>query len=128
MNCAECRPLLHEYFGGGLTAAQRAAIDEHEASCEGCRELMEIAREITCREVSEFLNEYVDGELASDRRAVFERHLALCSECRDYLASYRATIQLGKRALTAENGAEAKMPDRLVQAILASRRRPPPPN
>ncbi|MFN0241816.1 MAG: zf-HC2 domain-containing protein [Planctomycetota bacterium] len=124
MNCPECRPLLHEYFGGGLTIAQRTAIDEHEASCASCHALMETAREITCRAVSDFLNEYVDGELSSDRRAVFERHLAICGECRDYLASYRATIQLGQRALKqGEIGMDAKMPEKLVLAILDARRR-----
>lgn len=124
MNCHECRLLLHAYFGGALPAAQRAAIEEHEASCAGCRALMDTAREITCREVSDFLNEYVEGELSADRRAVFERHLAICGECRDYLASYRATIQLGKRALTQDDlGVDAKLPEKLVQAILAAKRR-----
>lgn len=127
MNCNECLALLHEYFTERLAPDQRAAVEEHERQCASCHALMETAREITCKEVSDFLNEYVDGELAPERRAVFERHLALCGECVDYMTSYRATVKLAKRALTCDElGSSAKLPERLVQAILEARRQTPP--
>jgi anti-sigma factor RsiW len=80
------------------------------------------ARELTCREVADFLMAYEDGELAPAERSEFDRHLAVCPDCVAYLASYRATVALGKRAFADEDAAAAdEVPAELVAAVLAAR-------
>jgi len=81
------------------------------------------ARKLNCRELIEFLSGYLDDELAPEERAAFERHLAQCPYCRDYLATYRATIHLGKRAHSAEVEILEEVPTEIVDAILAARSR-----
>jgi anti-sigma factor RsiW len=79
---------------------------------------------ITCRELVDFLNDYLDGALPPRRRAEFERHLEACPECVSYLESYRETIRLGKRAFATDAKAlPADVPEELVKAILAARRK-----
>lgn len=80
-------------------------------------------RRLTCRELIEFLAAYVDGELVADERAVFDRHLSLCPDCVNYLASYRESIRLAKRALVSESELAEQAPEELVAAILAARPR-----
>jgi anti-sigma factor RsiW len=81
-------------------------------------------RELTCRELVEFLMAYDDGELAPAERAVFEAHLAECPDCVAYLEGYRRTVALGKRAFADEKAsASAAVPEELVAAVLAARRR-----
>ena len=79
---------------------------------------------MTCHEVIDFLMEYLSGELSASERAEFEQHLADCPDCSAYLKSYEETIKLGK-AVFADLDAPAPqdVPEELVQAILASRRR-----
>jgi anti-sigma factor RsiW len=84
------------------------------------------ARELTCREVADFLMAYDDGELSPSERAAFDTHLAECPDCVAYLKSYRATVALGKQAFADESAAaDEEVPEELVQAILAARRRQP---
>ena len=79
---------------------------------------------MTCREFADFLADYLSGELSPGTRAQFERHLEVCPNCVAYLSNYRDTIVLG-RTVTAEDDASvpADVPEDLVKAILASRRR-----
>jgi anti-sigma factor RsiW len=79
---------------------------------------------MTCRELADFLMDYVSGELPEDVRARFDHHLSLCPNCVHYLASYRATVELGRRAFQCddEDAAAGAVPDDLVQAILAARK------
>jgi anti-sigma factor RsiW len=79
-------------------------------------------RLLTCEELIDFLAAYLDGELPADARARFERHLSLCPPCVDYLAGYRESVRLGKRAYAPEADLPADVPDELVAAILAARR------
>ena len=84
------------------------------------------AGELTCREFAEFLMAYEDGELSAGERIRFDAHLAVCSDCVTYLSSYRATVALGRKAFPDEDAAAAdEVPEELVQAILAARRRGP---
>lgn len=76
---------------------------------------------MTCRECGEFLSDYLAGELPSDVRSTFERHLSLCPNCVTYLEQYRATVRAGQAAFG--DDAEADVPEELIRAILASRRR-----
>jgi anti-sigma factor RsiW len=79
------------------------------------------ARKLSCRELIEFLAAYLDDELAPQERAAFESHLEVCPYCVDYLATYRRTIHLGKRAHAADAEILEEVPAQLVGAILAAR-------
>jgi anti-sigma factor RsiW len=84
-----------------------------------------------CRDVTAFLDEYLERSLAADSVRVFEEHIAECADCAHFLASYRATRALAGEALrggpAAASSAPAPMalpvPERLIEAILAARRR-----
>lgn len=79
---------------------------------------------MTCREVADFLLDYVSDTLPADVRAAFERHLGVCPNCRAYLATYRATIELGRAAFAVVDAdARDEVPEDLVNAILDSVRR-----
>ena len=80
---------------------------------------------MTCREVLDFVMAYLDGELTADVRSEFERHLTVCPQCVDYLNSYRATVEFEQQAFPPREGDAARhpIPDDLVKAILASRKR-----
>ena len=79
---------------------------------------------MTCREVADFLADYLSGSLATDVRGQFDRHLNVCPNCRAYLATYRATIDLGRRAFAIPDAdAQAEVPAELVSAILNAVRR-----
>jgi anti-sigma factor RsiW len=79
---------------------------------------------VTCREFAEFIGEYLSGELPSDVTAQFERHMGRCANCHAYLANYRTTIDLGRQAFVDDEAdLPTDVPDDLVKAILASRRK-----
>jgi anti-sigma factor RsiW len=79
---------------------------------------------MTCREFIEFLTAYLGGELPPERRALFEEHLAECPWCVAYVQNYRETIRLGKAAFDpSDERLPERVPDELVQAILAARAR-----
>ena len=61
--------------------------------------------------------------MPAGQRSAFEEHLALCSQCRRYLASYQATIRMGKAALrSSDDEVPPEVPEGLVQAVLAARK------
>ncbi len=76
---------------------------------------------ITCKELIDFLMGYLDNELAPAVRDEFEAHLRDCEPCHRYLATYPETLRLGKEA---HSTIEEAPPERLIQAILAARRKP----
>lgn len=73
---------------------------------------------MTCREIADFLFEYISGELPVDVRARFERHLHVCPNCRAYLATYQATVALGRQAYRADAGSD--LPEEVVSAVMAA--------
>lgn len=75
---------------------------------------------MTCREVIDFLMEYLNGELSAAQKAAFDHHLSLCPACQNYLKSYRAAVELGRKALKEE--AVSPVPEALVKAILAAKK------
>lgn len=76
---------------------------------------------MTCRELADFLMDYLAEELPGDVRAAFDRHLSLCPNCVAYMATYRTTIELGRRAFADEDAEVApEVPPELVRAILAA--------
>jgi len=79
---------------------------------------------VTCREFADFIADYRSGEVSADARATFEHHLGLCANCRNYLTSYEETVKLDKRAFEDDEAhVPAAVPEDLVKAILAARRR-----
>ena len=79
---------------------------------------------MTCREFANFMMDYLSGELPSESRAAFDYHLSLCSNCRRYLASYRETVHLGRRAFENDDAnLPSQVPEEIVNAILAARPR-----
>jgi anti-sigma factor RsiW len=77
---------------------------------------------ITCEEVITFLLDYLSQELPADERQNFARHLVVCPSCAAYLATYEATVRLGREALRQE--LESRPPELgsdLVRAILQAR-------
>ena len=79
---------------------------------------------MTCREFADFLADYLSGELSPGTRAQFERHLEVCPNCVAYLSNYRDTIVLGRMAMAGDDAAvPTDVPEDLIKAILASRRR-----
>jgi anti-sigma factor RsiW len=80
---------------------------------------------LTCREFIDFIMSWLDGELEPDVRRSFARHLDMCPDCVDYLESYQRTVELGKAAwdLPGDAPMPDEVPEELVQAVLAARRR-----
>ena len=79
---------------------------------------------MTCRDVTDVLDRYLDGELPRRQQLTLKLHLLLCRNCRNYLHSYKLTIRAAKAAMLDLDGPPpADMPEDLVKAILASRKR-----
>ena len=76
---------------------------------------------MTCEELVEFLSRYVEKDLPPDQAAEFEKHVGACPPCEAYLDSFQTTLKLGKDACASEEA--EPIPERLVQAILAARRK-----
>ena len=76
---------------------------------------------MTCQELIDFIASYRDHELTPPQQAAFERHLSECPSCVAYLRTYEQTIALTRA--TGDDPAPEDVPESLVQAILAARRR-----
>jgi anti-sigma factor RsiW len=128
MNCAEFQACVRDFAYERLGAEDAAACRDHLRTCPDCHDRFRRACGLTCREMAEFLHEYLAGELPPERTRTFEEHVHVCAECEAYLDGYRRSIDLGRDALAADDGAAAEeVPDLLVQAILAARKRDAPP-
>lgn len=122
MTCTVFPSRAHDYFFETLLPEEVLRLEEHLEACEACAAFARLCREISCREVADFLDDYAAGLLSAERGAVFERHLALCTDCRRYLDSYRATLALGREALSGASQPPSTLPPQLLEAILAARR------
>ena len=79
---------------------------------------------ITCRELYDFILGYQSGDLAPSQPQEFDAHLAICPSCVNYLDSYLKTVALGKAAYArTEEPASGQVPEALIQAILAARKK-----
>jgi anti-sigma factor RsiW len=68
--------------------------------------------------------QYLDGELDADTRTTFDYHLSRCRNCVGYVEQYRRTIVEGRAAFAEDEVVPpGEMPEELVRAILAARRR-----
>jgi anti-sigma factor RsiW len=79
------------------------------------------ATPLTCRQFEDFIVSYLDGSLDIDTRGDFENHIRACKACHDYLAAYRETVVLGKRAFDGLDEVPATVPEDLVLAVLKVR-------
>jgi anti-sigma factor RsiW len=77
---------------------------------------------VTCREFATFLDDYLAGDLEAATRRSFDEHLDICENCRRYLASYEATVKLGRRAFEGDEALPAEVPEEIVQAVLNATR------
>jgi predicted anti-sigma-YlaC factor YlaD len=80
---------------------------------------------MTCREFVEFVMGYLEEELGERERAVFEEHIEACPPCLTYLDTYRETVRLGRSVCGPDDEVPPDVPEELVRAILAARRRDP---
>jgi anti-sigma factor RsiW len=78
---------------------------------------------LTCLELIDFIAAYLDGELSDGERQRFDAHLRACRACVDYVDSYRETMRATRVAFDGEDDIPESVPEELVQAVLASRRR-----
>ena len=77
---------------------------------------------MTCRDFADFLDRYLAATLPAPIVSRFERHLDVCPNCQRYLAQYRDTIALGRRAFDEPAATvPTEVPDDLVAAILTAR-------
>jgi predicted anti-sigma-YlaC factor YlaD len=72
--------------------------------------------DLSCADVNDFVSDYLAGELPAEARTAFEEHLSICPECIDYIASFRMTIFVGKRA----EAETPKVPEGLIESILSA--------
>lgn len=77
---------------------------------------------MTCRELTEFIADFLEDALPPETRAIFESHLEECPACQTFLETYRVTIVLERAAFSDERGCR-DLPEELVRAILAARRK-----
>jgi anti-sigma factor RsiW len=56
---------------------------------------------VVCQSGVELLMEYLEGQLPADVRADLEAHVADCARCTAFIASYRATPEVLRRATLA---------------------------
>jgi anti-sigma factor (TIGR02949 family) len=82
---------------------------------------MDARPHVTCQQLTDFLMSYLDGDLPAEQRAEFDRHMAACPSCVDYLKTYETTVRLAKECAT--DPVPEEVPETLVQAILAARKR-----
>jgi anti-sigma factor RsiW len=61
---------------------------------------------VVCQSGVELLMDYLEGQLPADVRAELEAHVAGCARCTAFVASYRATPEILRRATLAALPAE----------------------
>jgi len=77
---------------------------------------------LTCKEFMEFLDDYASKTQDPEVRAEFDRHIRDCPPCGEYLREYLETIRLARSCSEAREVRE-KAPERLIEAILAARKK-----
>lgn len=70
--------------------------------------------DLVCASGIELLMDYLEGELAAEQRVAIEAHVAGCPRCVAFIASYRETPAILRRATA------AKLPADLSRSLLAS--------
>ena len=80
----------------------------------------------TCRDTIDLLLEYLEGGLSEEVRSKLERHLGGCTPCEEFLATYKQTPTICKRALVTKMPSEfaGKLTDFLRREIGAPAKKP----
>lgn len=81
---------------------------------------------MTCAEADGFIADYIDGRLKEREQRLFERHVRVCRPCRAYLRAYKRTVELNRAQDESAKIELPRMPEQLIQAILAAKSRQPP--
>lgn len=58
--------------------------------------------DVRCKECIDLLVDYLEGELPEEQEKKLDEHFMGCPPCLDFLDQYRASTQLGKKALVEE--------------------------
>jgi hypothetical protein len=79
---------------------------------------------MTCWEFISLLSEYSDGELVPRQRIGADEHIVRCEKCAGYLRGYQwTTVLINESVERPDASGEAKLPEDLVQRILATFRK-----
>ena len=78
--------------------------------------------ELACAQGVELLMDYLEGELAADVVARIDAHVGSCARCQAFVASYRATPEILRRAT------RFTLPAELSRSLLAAVRAAAPPS
>lgn len=78
-----------------------------------------------CGEFVDFILAYLGEELPVEQRDEFRRHIGDCPPCLTYLDTYRESVEAGKMAYGDPEAECGDVPERLIQAILAARKKSP---
>jgi predicted anti-sigma-YlaC factor YlaD len=96
-------------------------VDAHPAHPPGNLAPRRAETAVTCREFAEFVSDYLAGDLAPDLAETFRKHLDCCPDCVNYLETFKRTVQAAQWAKSPEAPLPPDVPERLIQAIRASR-------
>lgn len=123
MNCADFDRFAPFYLYGILPPPVVRATESHLSTCARCDSSLKPLRTIVCREIIDTLADYLENTLPEAERRSLEAHLAVCPDCLDYLRSYQDTIRLTQAAFDAGSEPACDLPDDLVRAVLAARKK-----
>jgi anti-sigma factor RsiW len=78
----------------------------------------------TCRDTIHLLLDYLEGGLSEEARAKLEEHFSGCTPCEEFLATYRETPRLCRKALVTRMPSEfaTKLTDYLRSEIAAPKK------
>lgn len=79
---------------------------------------------LVCASGVDLLMDYLEGELTAEQRVAIEAHVDGCPRCVAFIASYRETPAILRRATAAELPAD--LSNSLLARVRAARSTPPP--
>jgi anti-sigma factor RsiW len=123
MDCAEFETKVASFLYDLLPESEKLRASAHLDACPRCRGILGTLHTMTCKVVLDLLADFLEGELPVEEALSLRRHLEVCRECVDYLESYQATIQLARKAGAAGVEAPAPVPEALIRAVLAWRKK-----
>jgi anti-sigma factor RsiW len=80
--------------------------------------------DLVCASGVDLLMDYLEGELTAEQRVAIDAHVAGCARCVAFIASYRETPAILRRATAAELPADLSRS--LLASVRAARSTPPP--
>ena len=135
MNCQDFDSMLGRYVyrsvipkghPASLSAAEITSMDEHLRTCTRCADRARPLLMRLCREVIDTIADYLDGTMTPAERNNFEVHISVCPACTAYIESYKHTMALERAAFRDKAATPDSIPEDLIRAVLAARRKPDP--